>query len=107
MGRRLVFRLGTRLGSLVDCETDWPASSASISRASPSKLPSATFFTVRRYLCQAPLPAAVAVSTTWVVPPDARPPVLGATTVYHTAPPTATLTAARAQSARVRSCCPR
>src|SRR2546422_1930434 len=54
----------TTLFRSVDGVSDWPASSASISRASPSKLPSATFFTVRRYLCQVPLPAAVAVSTT-------------------------------------------
>src|ERR1700737_2604023 len=65
MGRRLaVFRLGTLLGIWVGWEPDCAASCASISSASPLKSPSATFFTVSRYLCQAPLPVAGALSPT-------------------------------------------
>src|SRR6266700_1787742 len=106
MGSRLaVFRLGTWLGICVVWEPEWPASSASISSAWPLKSPSATFFTVSRYLCQAPLPVAVALSTTWTDAADDVSLPLGATTVYQKAPTTAIRTPAAARSCRVLTCC--
>src|ERR1700730_7991095 len=102
---RAVFRLGTLLGIWVGWEPDWAASCASISSASPLKSPSATFFTVSRYRCQAPLPVAVALSTTCTDAPDDASLPFGASTVYQKAPRTATRTPAAASSCRVLTCC--